>query len=308
MVVICPECRKEHHIDENRIPPNVKVAKCRACGARFPLPVSTPSPDTVAVPGVGVKKTRAIGVALSKGGVGKTTTSVNLATGLAHAGYDVLLVDTDTQGQDAYMLGAKPNAGLTELVTRELSPQEALCQVRERLWLLAGGKSLAGIKRLISRKDFGGEMTLSEALKPIESAYDFVIVDTSPGWDPLTVNALFYVTEILTPVSLEVMTLHGLLEFLKSLASIQKYHNTLTLKYILPTFLDLRIKQSAKILEKLDKLYGQLLCKPIRYNVRLSEAPAFGQSIFEFAPGSHGADDYRDLVRKVAGREDLFEN
>jgi len=124
----------------------------------------------------------------------------------------------------------------------------------------------------------------------------------------LTVNALFYVTEILTPVSLEVMTLHGLLEFLKSLASIQKYHNTLALKYILPTFLDLRIKQSAKILEKVDKLYGQLLCKPIRYNVRLSEAPAFGQSIFEFAPGSHGADDYRDLVRKVAGREDLFES
>ncbi len=308
MVVICPDCRKEHHIDENRIPPNVRVAKCRACGSRFPLTIGAlaseaPKKDAVEEQ----KRPRTIGVALSKGGVGKTTTSVNLAAGLAHAGFNVLLVDTDTQGQDAYMLGAKPKAGLTELVTRELSAQEALCQVREKLWLLAGGKSLAGVKRLISRKDFGGEMTLSEALKPIESAYDFVVVDTSPGWDPLTVNVLFYVTEILTPVSLEVMTLHGLLEFLKSVASIQKYHEQLSLKYIVPTFLDLRIKQPGNILEKLEKLYGNLLCKAIRYNVRLSEAPAFGQSIFEFAPGSHGAEDYRDLVRKVSGREDLFE-
>jgi len=308
MVVICPDCRKEHHIDESRIPPNVRVAKCRACGARFPLPAMVPrSAEQEMAVETERKGPRKIGVALSKGGVGKTTTSVNLAAGLAHAGYKVLLIDTDTQGQDAYMLGAKPNAGLTELVTRELSPEEALCPVRENLWLLAGGKSLAGVKRLISRKDFSGEMTLSESLGPIDGEYDFVIVDTSPGWDPLTVNVLFYVTDILTPVSLEVMTLHGLLEFFKSVASIQKYHKALSLRYIVPTFLDLRIKQSGNILEKLEKLYSHLLCKPIRYNVRLSEAPAFGQTIFEFAPGSHGAEDYRDLVRKVAGREDLFD-
>ncbi len=306
MIVICPACRKAHHIAEGRIPPNVKVARCRACGTRFPFSVkASPSPNQGKAQREG-KRPRTLAIALSKGGVGKTTTAVNLAAGLALGGYKVLLVDTDTQGQDAYMLGVKPRAGLTELVTGELSAGEALYEARRDLWLLCGGKSLAGVKRLISRKDFGGEMTLTEALKPIESAYDFVIVDTSPGWDPLTITTLFYVTEILTPVSLEVMTLHGLLEFFKSVASIQKYRNILTLKYILPTFLDFRVSQSRKILEKLESLYGELVCRPIRYNIVLSEAPAFGKSVFEFAPGSHGAQDYRDLVRRVSGREDLF--
>ncbi|MFH1103160.1 MAG: AAA family ATPase [Pseudomonadota bacterium] len=309
MVVVCPDCKKEHHIDERMIPPNVKVARCRSCGARFSLyPTGQMRMEGIPDEGAREKRPRTIAVALSKGGVGKTTTSVNLAAGLAHVGFNVLLVDTDTQGQDAYLLGAKPNAGLTELVTGELSPDETVVKVRDRLWLLAGGKSLAGVKRVISRKDFGGEMTLSESLLPVEKQYDYVIVDTSPGWDPLTVNVLFYVTEILTPVSLEVMTLHGLLEFLKSVASIQKYNKELSLKYIVPTFLDQRIKQSGNILEKLIKLYSNLLCKPIRYNVRLSEAPAFGQTIYEFAPGSHGAGDYRELVKKVAGNEQLFEN
>ena len=309
MVVVCPDCKKEHHIDEKMIPPNVKVARCRSCGARFSLSPAGQMPEKgVAEDASKEMRPRTIAVALSKGGVGKTTTSVNLAAGLAHAGFNVLLVDTDTQGQDAYMLGAKPNAGLTELVTGELGLDETVVKVRDRLWLLAGGKSLAGVKRFISRKDFGGEMTLSESLLPVEKQYDYVIVDTSPGWDPLTVNVLFYVTEIMTPVSLEVMTLHGLLEFLKSVASIQKYHKELSLKYIVPTFLDLRIKQSGNILEKLEKLYSNLLCKPIRYNVRLSEAPAFGQTIYEFAPGSHGAGDYRELVKKVAGNDNLFEN
>lgn len=99
---------------------------------------------------------RRIGVCLSKGGVGKTTTAVNLAAGCALAGYKVLLVDTDTQGQSAYMLGVKPPGGLAELLTQELIQEETLFKARENLWLLAGGKSLAGVKRLINRKDFGG--------------------------------------------------------------------------------------------------------------------------------------------------------
>ena len=308
MVLTCPHCQKKHNIDENLIPPNIKKARCKYCGTQFPLPGRnvTSAADLTAPPAKGSNGPRRIGISISKGGVGKTTTAVNLAAGLSFAGFRVLLVDTDTQGQDSFMLGVKPKAGLTELVTEELSAEEAITQARERLWLLAGGKSLAGIKRLIDRKDFGGEMTLSDALKPIENNYDYVIVDTSPGWDPLTVNVLFYVNEVLTPVSLEVMTLQGLLEFLKSIAAIQKHRKDVALKYILPTFMDKRVKQSMGILDKIEELYGKLLCPPIRYNVRLSEAPAYGQTIFEFAPGSPGAEDYRQLVRKVAGNPKLL--
>ncbi|MBU2538949.1 MAG: zinc-ribbon domain-containing protein [Proteobacteria bacterium] len=327
MIITCPHCKKDHNIDEKRIPPNVKMARCQGCGQQFPLeipkaespppasaptpapqPVSLePSPDPDPSPGIpSPGETRRIGVSLSKGGVGKTTTSVNLAAGLALAGKKVLLVDTDTQGQSSFMLGVKPKGGLTELVTGELSPQEAIVQARKNLWILAGGKSLAGLKRLIDRKDYGGELTIAQALTPLEKDYDYVVVDTSPGWDPLTVNVLFYVNELMTPVSLEVMSIQGFGEFLKSIASIQKFRKEVQLRYILPTFRDMRVKRGSEFLEEIEKIYGEKVCAPIRYNVRLSEAPAYGQTIFEFAPGSNGAQDYRELIRKVTGEPDLF--
>ncbi len=309
MIIVCPHCRKKHDIDENRIPANVTMARCKGCGNQFALQeavekqqavVSQPDGKT------GFQPTRIIGISLSKGGVGKTTTAVSLASGLALGGYKVLLVDTDTQGQASFSLGLDPKAGLTELVTEEVSPEEAIVTARERLDLLAGGKSLAGLKRIIDRKDFGGETTLAEIILPISESYDYVIVDSSPGWDPLTVNVLFLVQEILAPVSLEVMSLQGLVEFLKSLSAIQKYRKGLDLKYILPTFRDRRVKKSDGILDKLHEVYGDMVCNPVRYNVRLSEAPALGQTIYEFAPGSHGAADYRELVKKVSGNHKLF--
>jgi chromosome partitioning protein len=109
---------------------------------------------------------RKIATALSKGGVGKTTTAVSLAAGLARAGKSVLLIDLDTQGQVTRHLGCKTGAGIAELVLGETSLEAALVQARPNLWLLAGGRSLGGLKRQITQKDYGGEATLSEALIP----------------------------------------------------------------------------------------------------------------------------------------------
>jgi chromosome partitioning protein len=242
---------------------------------------------------------RKIVVALSKGGVGKTTTAINLAAGLARAGSRVLLVDMDTQGQVAKALGLQPQVGLAEVMAGELSPEGVAMGARENLWLMAGGRSLAGLKRDIARQDFGGERSLAEALDPLDGRYDQVVVDTAPAWDVLMVNALFYADEVLIPVSLEVMALQGLVDFSQALVPIQKYHQNLALRYVLPTFMDRRVKKSAEILHQLERHYGELVCDPIRYNVRLSEAPGYGQTIYEYSPTSAGSHDYMKLTERV---------
>ncbi len=242
---------------------------------------------------------RKIAIALTKGGVGKTTTAVNLAAGLAQAGQRVLLVDVDTQDQAAASLGVKPEAGLAELAGGEIAPDQAVHEARPGLWVLCGGRSLAGLKRIIARQEYGGEQTLAEVMAPFEGRYDFVLLDTAPGWDVLTVNVLFYAGEVLTPVSLEVMTLQGLLEFTKSMAAIRRYHAALALRYVLPTFFDRRVKKSDEIMAQLQAHFGAAMCEPVRYNVRLSEAPGYGQSIFEYAPRSPGAEDYHKLTQRI---------
>lgn len=242
---------------------------------------------------------RKIAVSLSKGGTGKTTTAVSLSAGLATKGYSVLLIDADTQDQVSKYLDVSPTLSLAEVVSQQAKPEDAITPARDHLYILSGGRALAGVKRLISQKEFGGEMTLTEALTPIENEFDYVIVDTSPGWDALTINVLFYVEEVLSPVSLEVLTLQGVIEFTKSLTQIQQYHAKLSLKYILPTFLDRRVKKSEEVLEQLEAHYDEQLCDPIRYNVRLSEAPGFGQTIFEYAPTSKGAKDYKKLTERI---------
>jgi chromosome partitioning protein len=305
-ILVCPKCSRKHSVNPDKLPEaRVVFARCKACSHRFPVQVSQlraqqqavqPSDEPV------TRKARKICVTISKGGVGKTTTAVNLSHGLALAGHKVLLVDTDTQGQSTYMLGKRNLAGLTELLTDEVSAEEAIVEARDNLFVLGGGRSLAGAKRIIDKKSYGAEWTMSEAMESLNDQFDFIIIDTSPGWDQLTVNVLFYATEIMVPVALEVMPLHGLAEFMKSLHSIQRYRKDAVLSYIVPTFMDTRIEQPQKIYAQLRELYGDKVCNPIRYDENFPKAPSFGKTIFEYAPGSRGADDYRELVRRVTGR------
>ncbi len=246
--------------------------------------------------------TRRIAVALSKGGVGKTTTAVNLAAALSLTKRRVLLVDTDTQGQCAPALGIEAGPGLAGFMLGQQSFEDAIIPARENLDLLPGGPHLADIKNQIARADMRPEETLSSALSPHVNGYDYVIIDGGPGWDALAINVLFFAGEILAPVNLEMMAVSGLLSFLERIAAVKKYHDVI-LRYVLPTALDRRVKQTDEITSQLNGHFSGLMCDPIRYNVRLSEAYGHGQHIFEYAPDSNGAADYLSLTKRVIDHE-----
>ena len=146
------------------------------------------------------------------------------------------------------------------------------------------------------------EETLSAALAPYIGEYDYVILDTSPGWDNLQINVLFFAQEVLTPVNLEALSLDGLIEFTRRINEVRRYHDVV-LRYVLPTALDRRVKQTEEIMPQLEQHFGDLVCAPIRYNVRLSESPAYGQHIFEHDPRSNGARDYLALTKRIISDE-----
>lgn len=246
---------------------------------------------------------RKICICLSKGGVGKSSTAVSLAHGLSMKGKKVLLIDTDEQGQCGTMLGVSPKYTIADVIEEKIGIKEAIFKARDNLYILAGGPSLALVKKAIGQKDHNSEKTLMEACNPIEGKYDFVLMDTSPSFDALTVNCLFYANEIMIPVSLEPLTLNSLTTFVKRIQGIHKYHPNLKLNYVIPTFEDNRVKKSSEILKILKQHYPDILCPPIRYSVRISESSGHGQTIFEYSPKDRGAQDYKKLVNMVLKHE-----
>ncbi|MFZ5586538.1 MAG: ParA family protein [Thermodesulfobacteriota bacterium] len=238
-------------------------------------------------------------VSLLKGGVAKSGTAVSLAHGLALAGQRVLLVDTDVQAQCNDMLGVKPQRGLAEVIAGFADPLETLCEARENLWLLAGGNELAAVKMEIARREMAPEAVLAEALEHYEGGFDYLVMDTAPGWDTLLVNALYCSEHVLSPVSMEPVALSGLMRFEERLAIIKKYNKALNLRWIVPTFVDGRVKKTGEIMAQLEERYGPRLGPPIKYSVKLSEAPAFGRTIYEHDPKGQAAEGYRALTERV---------
>ncbi len=249
---------------------------------------------------------RKIAIAMAKGGVGKTTTAVNLAHGLSMLGKRVLLVDCDTQDQASRFLGAKPKYGLYEFITGRnenndpIPWKEVVFPARKNLWLLSGGIKLVELKnRLGEQPGDIRQMVLKESLVPKKGTLDYLIFDCSPGWDVLSVNILMAVNEVLCPVALQGPSLEGLKTFFSYLLSAQKLNPKLQLKYVLPTMFDRRTRHSYEVLGKLEKLFRKQICDPVHYNVRLSEAAVYGKTIFEYKAKAVSAIDYKKLIRRV---------
>lgn len=245
---------------------------------------------------------RKIAITNRKGGVGKTTTAVNLAHYLAMQGNRVLLVDTDTQGQCAVMFQVEPAKGLADLFTGS-DPSECLEEIRENLFLLSGSTRLAEVKNLITAKELGREVVFKKIMSVFEDRFHYVIIDTAPSWDILSLNIMMYAQEVLIPIKTEFLSLDALKLFRSEITKIQEYNPGIKIVGVLPTQWDKRTAQSRQYLEQLQKAFGSLILEPVRINVSLSEAPAYGKTIFEYAADSHGAEDYKTVFEEVVNHE-----
>lgn len=247
---------------------------------------------------------RKIAIVNFKGGTGKTTTVVNVGAGLALRGKRVLLVDVDAQGSLAVSFGLQYVKSLADVLTGQATIQDAILKARPNLDLLPGDSSLLAAQRALARFANWQDI-LGETLVGLDSAYDFVLLDCAASLTPLNINALTYATEIFIPTQVEYLSMMGLNQVLENLAR-GRFPNQprqaiadLGISLIIPTMYDVRKRQSRRLLAELRETYGQRVSNPIRTNVRLSEAPSYHKTIYEYDPHSAGAFDYNRLVDTI---------
>jgi chromosome partitioning protein len=242
---------------------------------------------------------RKIAIVGFKGGIGKTTTCVTLGAGLALRGHRVLLIDTDTQANVAVSLGVKGyRLSLAEVLIRKVKPDDVIINARPNLDLLPGSLMLFKAQQRMVLEMAREEM-FNETLDSL-NGYDYQLLDCAPSLSSLTINSIAYADEVIIPVSMEILAMSGAQQFIEYLQELnQVLHTGAELRLILPTMYDSRRRVSKFVLNQL-KGFGPNVAKPIRIDTRLSEAPGFGKTIFEYAPHSRGAIDYARFTELVA--------
>jgi len=248
-----------------------------------------------------------ISIVNDKGGVGKTVTAVNLAAALALKGQHVLLVDLDPQASATASLGlnrVRPAVALPEVFTEGHEILKAVVSSqRKNLEIVPGDTRMKDVNIALASR-IGRERILENRLGSVMSSYDFVLIDCPPSISLLTLNAIVASDYVLIPVIPDFLSVNGLVELQSVLKEVaQALRVQPKVLGILPTIVDYRNAVTAEVLALLRSTYKSLVTKTeIRVNVKLREAPGFGQTIFEYAPQSIGAENYRALAEEVLQR------